>query len=168
VIRVRTTVVVLRLLEVRKDARVVPASVTEIRPRVVIRSIAANVDHRVERTASTEDLAARKIDRAIRRGRLRDGRVAPIVGRHPYFPRIRRHVDVRVRIEAAGFEEEDRGRWILRQARSDDATARTGTDDDIIVVVHGRPPTRLFVRDARCSVSSRAILHGPKIRRYMR
>jgi hypothetical protein len=167
VIRIRTTIVVLRLLEVRKNARVVPARITEIRPRVVVRPIAANIDHRVKRTASTENFAARKIDRAIRCRLLRDRRIAPVVGRHPHLPRIRRYVDVRIRILAARFDEEDRGRRIPRQSRSNDAAARTGTDDDVIVVAHCRPPTTIFGRSPACSVSPRAIARRPKVRRYM-
>src|SRR5665647_1201067 len=74
-------IVVFHLAIETQDIRPAPAVIAERRPAVVIRGLAARVDHGVDRARSADDLAARLIDLATGEPGLRLGFVHPVHGR---------------------------------------------------------------------------------------
>ena len=65
VVGVLAALVVLRALEVRQHIVVAPAGAAGSGPGVVVGAVAADVDHRVDRAAAAEHLAAREVQAAV-------------------------------------------------------------------------------------------------------
>ena len=141
-------VMVFGLQEVGQDIVPAPAKVAELAPVLVVRRLAAHVDHAVDRRAPARHLAA-GIDQAAP--------VEPRLGRrlhHPVGARVadavevpHRDMDPVVGIAATGFEQEHAGARILGEPAREHAASGAGADDDVVVPAferlkawHLRPP----------------------------
>ena len=135
---VGAALVVLAALEVLKDLVVRPPARAARRPLVEIGAVTADVDHRVDRAAAAERLGARQVRVAAVEAGLGVGREVPVVTALEQLPERDRDVDLLGVISAAGLDEGDLDRGVLREAAGEYAAGRSGSDDD--VVVDGRSP----------------------------
>src|SRR5690606_762779 len=129
--------VVLGALEVGQDALVVPARAAGLGPAVVVRPVAADVDHGVDGGGAAEDLPAGPEQRAPGEARLRLGVVGPVHLRLEQPAEGGGDLDLGAGVRPARFEEEDARGGVGAEAVGQHAPRRAGTDDD--VVVHGGP-----------------------------
>src|SRR5215472_11981622 len=112
----RSPLLVLGLLEVGQDVGIAPARISKIAPLVVIMTVAANVDHGVEGTAASQNLAPRPIRIAAPQLRLRLGVISPVTRGFEELGKRRRHMDFLPGILPAGFKEKNLDFRIFRQA----------------------------------------------------
>jgi hypothetical protein len=95
--------------------------------------MAAGVDHRVDRAAASQRLAAWLITAAAAQALLRDGLEPPVVDPPGNQQRdAQGHADQRVAIVPAGLEQAHGDRRILGQARGEHASGRPGADNDVV------------------------------------
>ena len=135
--------VVLGALEVGQHLVVAPPGPDQVAPLVVVRAIAADVDHGVDRGAAAKDLAARQVDPPVAAVRLVPGRVIPVLRAAVERRERRRDVHEVVRVRAARLDQEDADVRVLSKAVREHAARRPRTDDH--VVVHAVSP-RLALR----------------------
>src|SRR5450759_1572476 len=81
VVRVLAALVVLAALEVRQDIVVAPARTAGVGPAVVIGTVAADVDHRVDRTTAAEHAPAWQVEAPVVQPRLRLAFEVPVEAR---------------------------------------------------------------------------------------
>ena len=125
--------VVLGPLEVGQDVVPAPAGVAQLAPAVVVRGLAAHVDHAVDRRAAAQHLAARIIEHATAESRLGLGLEAPVGARIADAVEIAdRDVDPGIVVLAAGLEQQDRYRGIGGQPVGEHAAGGAGADDDVV------------------------------------
>ena len=137
---VRAAHVVLGAREVGQDVLVVPALGAVGGPPVVVGAVAAHVDHRVDRTAATEDLAAGEEGPAAVDPRLGLGVVVPVERALEEAGEGCRDVDLVHRVRGAALDEGDRDLGVLAQPGGQGATGRAGTDDDVVEQVLSQSP----------------------------
>src|SRR5215471_19536479 len=70
----------LGFLEVGKHVVITPAGIAQVAPAVIVGGVAANIDHRVDGAAATQNFAARPVQTAIAELRLRIGVIRPVTG----------------------------------------------------------------------------------------
>ena len=130
----RATVVVLRALEDRQHARPRPRAVAgDARPLVVVTTLAAEIQHRVDRRAAAEDLAARVEDRAPVEPRIGLGAVAPVGARIADAVQVAdRDVDPDPVVLAARLEQQDRHVRVRGQPVREHAAGGACADDDVV------------------------------------
>ena len=130
---VRTAFVVLHALEYRQQVLPAPAWIAERRPVVVVLRMAADVDHRVDRTRSAEHLAARLVAAPAVQAGLRHGLESPVVdARGQDHRRAERHVDELRIVALARFDEADPDGRIFGQARGDCAARGPAAHHNVI------------------------------------
>ena len=137
VVLVGAACVGLGLAEVRQHVVIAPARVAELGPFVVVRAVAARVDHAVDRGRAAERLAARAEHRlALAHGRVGLGFEAPVVllAEHEEAEGAGRVDELEV-VLRPGFEQADADGRIARQAVGKHTAGGARADDD--VVVHG-------------------------------
>ena len=110
--------------EERQHLLVAPVLVAELRPRLVVLALAADVDHRVDRGAAAQGPALRVPHRPVVQLRLRHRRELPVVARAAELGEPDRHVHQRGPVAAAGLEQQHRaspgrrrGGWRRRSRR---------------------------------------------------
>ena len=127
---IRPAPLVLGALEDRQHRVIRPARVAERRPVVVIRAVAAHVDHRVDGARTAQDLPARLVTAAAAEARLRHGFKRPI----DLAPRNRAedaggHMDERRSIGRPGLDEADSARGVGAQPVGQHASRRPAAHD---------------------------------------
>lgn len=128
--------VLLDALEHRADVVPGPARHT---PAVVVGGRAADPDHRVERVRTAEHLAPRQVQPPVRRVRLRNRVVVPVLRAVPQLPGPRRVVDGGVDVRTARLQQRHR-RTRVDQPPGHHAPGRTRAHHDH---VHGPSLTRV-------------------------
>ena len=111
---------------------------------VEVLRLAADIDHAVDRTRTTEHAAARIVDDATISAGIGLGLEAP--GERRMVPQLRvasRDVDQRVPVAPAGLDQHDAGGGIFRQPIGQYAASRTGADDDVVSLQSVGPPVRV-------------------------
>src|SRR5262249_28382624 len=98
------TLLVFRLFKVRKDVRVSPALISQVPPLIVVKMVAANVDHGVEGAASTQHLAAWPIEIPVIELAFRLGIVRPVARPLKKLGEGCRHADLFFAVGATGLE----------------------------------------------------------------
>ncbi len=146
---VGATFVVFGAFEVGQHVVIRPARIALRGPAVVIASVAACVDHRVDRTRAAEYLAARLVAAPAVQPGLRHGVELPVrlaVLREQRQPR--RAMDQHALVGRAGLQQRNAEVRVFAQPAGEHATRRTAADDD--VVEHGpRPPKSAAMRRLR-------------------
>ena len=133
VVLVLAALVVLGALEVGQHLVVAPARGPAGRPAVVVGAVAAEVDHRVDRARSADDLAAREVQAAAPEPRLRLAVEIPVDAGLEQHREGRRHGDLRLGVLTAGLEQRDPDVGILAEPRRDHAACRSRADDHVVV-----------------------------------
>ncbi len=134
------TAAILVALDAREQRRHVlpaPAARAHLRPGVVVERLAAHPDEAVDGARAAQDLAARHGDLAIGRAGLGIGFIAPVGGR---VVDQQAEADGKARIGVAGAPRLDQQHLrarVLAQPRRQHRAGRAGTDDDVVVFVHG-------------------------------
>src|SRR5688572_6086812 len=123
--------------EVGQDLLVRPAlAILLERPAVVVQSVAADIDHGVERRRTAQHAPARPVHDTVVHIGLRLGVVVPVVpGVHQVVHQRGRHVDLPVppRIARPGFQQAHLVAGILAQAVREHAPGGPAADDQVIV-----------------------------------
>jgi hypothetical protein len=133
---------VLRALEVRQQAVVVPTRGSVARPAVEVAPVSADVGHGVDRARAAEHLALRHEVGAAGRAGLGHGRVAPVdLGPGQRRPCLREPQQVE-RGRTPRFEEEHPRAIAFRQPRREHATGRACSHDHVVEVAHRRDSRR--------------------------
>ncbi|MNZ99615.1 hypothetical protein D3C78_1189480 [compost metagenome] len=128
-------VVVLGPAEIRQDVAEGPARATFlVLPGVVVGRIAAGIDHRVDRPATTQHPALRVENGAAVHARLGNRSVAPGQWTAGHFEEAHRHVDVGIAVRRAGFDEQHADIRRFAETAGKYATGRAAADDDVVVV----------------------------------
>ena len=131
----RAARVALAALEVRQHVVPGPALVAERSPVVVILALAADEDEAVDRARPTQTLAARPVDLPAVHRRLGLGLEHPVPGRMEHGLRIPdRHMDPRVPVALAGFQQQYAVAAALGQPVGEHAAGRARADDDEVVL----------------------------------
>ena len=130
----RAAVVVFRALEDRQHARPRPRAVAgDARPLVVVAPLAAEVQHRVDRRAAAEHLAARVQDRAAVEPRVGLGAIAPVGARVADAVEVAdRDVDPDPVVLAAGLEQQHVDVGIRGEPVGEHAAGGARADDDVV------------------------------------
>ncbi len=134
--------IVFGTFEIGQHVGIGPAGVAEAGPSVVVRPVAADIDHGVDRRGAAETLAARLIADAAVEARLRHRVERPVVGLagdHQDHRAGRGHHPVVIR--AAGLQQCHRRCGIFRQTACDRAAPGTAAYDDKIEALHALVPT---------------------------
>ena len=98
---------VLRLLEVGQDRIPVPALAAALAPFIVVAVVAADIDHAVDRAGPAKRLAARQIEPAVAKLRLRFGLELPVHrGIDIGLGIAERDVDPRIAVGRPGFQQQ--------------------------------------------------------------
>jgi len=127
--------VVLGAAEVGQHVVVGPARVALGRPVVVVGTVAADVDHRVDRARAAQHLAARLPAGAPVQALLRHGVEVPVRGvRAGHQREAGGHVDQRVGVGRAGLEQRHRDLRILAQACRQHAAGGAAAHHDVVEV----------------------------------
>ena len=109
-----------------------PALAAHLRPAVVVRRVAADPEHAVDRAGAAEHAPARPVDLPAGDAGLGIGGVVPVDQRVvEQLQDARRHVDHRVPVLRAGLEQHDAGA-VLAQAVGQHAAGRAGADHHIV------------------------------------
>ena len=115
-------------------ARPVPVSSGGRPPALIVRPIAANVDHCIDRAAATQRLAARPIEPPVVKVRLDFGLTVPV---HPSRAGndadAKRHVNEGIAIARPRLDEADSFIRISRKAVGHDAAGRAAANDVVSV-----------------------------------
>lgn len=128
---VATAGVALQPLEVGKHAVIVPACRAGGSPGIVVRPIAAQKNHAVDRGATAEHAAGRPGLPASLAGGVRFGLVGPGVVRiADRFFLAGRHAEDRRPIPAAGFQQQHAARAVRGQPVGDYRSRGAGANDD--------------------------------------
>ena len=139
--------IVLRALEVGQHVGIGPAGIAERGPLIVVASVAADIDHGIDRGRAAEPLAARLIADPAVEARLRHGVERPVVdlaGDHQHQRARRGHHPVVVL--AAGFQQRHRRLGILGQpARHRAAAGAAAYHHEIECIRHAFPPRCLLL-----------------------
>jgi hypothetical protein len=131
--RVGAPFLILRAHEIRKHVFISPPTVAQLSPVVVIPGLAANVQKTVDGAGPPQHLTPRPVDTAAVEARIRLGLVAPVGVRIVHRLEVaHRHVDPRVPVAPAGFEQQHTDRRIFAQAAGEHAAGGARTDDDVI------------------------------------
>jgi hypothetical protein len=138
---------VLRALEVRQHAVVVPTGRAVARPALEVGPMPADVCHGVDGARAAEHLALRQGVGAVGRASLGHGRVAPVdLGPAQRRPRLRDPQQVKRR-RTSCLQEQDARAVAFGEARREHATRRACPHDHVVVVAHRRdcrPPANSF------------------------
>jgi len=135
----RTARVILGPAEVGHQVLIAPADAAVlVPPAFEVVAAAPDVDHRVHRGRTAQDLAPGPVNGPAGRAVLRDRLVIPVVRALEEPAHRGRGVDLRSVVGRPGFEEQDADLRIGGQARRQDASRASGADDD--VVIHGDLP----------------------------
>ena len=164
----RAGVVVLGLEEIGQDVVPRPTGIAELAPVIIVRRLAAHVDHAVDRRASAEHLAARVDEASPVETRLGRGLHHPVRARVADAVQVSdRNADPVVRVAAPGFEQEHAGAGVFGQAVRQYAAGGAGAHDDVVVPAveglktrHALDPPLPAVRGTtfiRCPASDSAI-----------
>ncbi len=129
--------VVLALAEDREHRFPVPRCVAgQARPFVVVARLAAHVDHRVDRRAAAQHLAARVDDRAPVEALVRLGPVAPVGARVVDAEEVAHgDPDPDPVVASAGLEQQHLHVGIGREPVGQQAAGGAGADDHVVVAV---------------------------------
>ncbi len=138
----RAARVVLDALEVRQQRAITPRGPRQSSPLVEAETMTARPGHRVDRARTAVRLAARLPNHTAVEFGLGLGRVVPVERpaqeRGPSPGRL----DGRIGLRPAGLNEEDAVRWIRAQPIGQNASGRSGPDDDEVELVgRGLPAT---------------------------
>jgi hypothetical protein len=109
--------------------------------------MAADIDHRIDRGGTADDLAAGALERAPAGRRLGLGEIHPIV--HPPLQQpwpAERDVDPRIAVPATRLKQQHARVLVLAQPIRQSAAGRAGSDDDVSVfrILTGGPNGRLL------------------------
>ena len=127
---------VLHAGEERGDVAPAPAATAHLRPGVEVERLAAHPDQAVDRTRSTQDLAARHRDHTVRGIWLRFGLVEPVGGGVvDQQAEGKWHAGVGV-ARRARFQQEYLVGGYLGQPSRQCAARRTRANDDVVVLGH--------------------------------
>src|SRR5262249_37134973 len=113
------------------------------RPFVVVLARAAGEDLRVDRASAAEDLALGERYDPVVAVFLRHAGVSPVVFAAGQFRESGGHVDERVAVAAAGFQQQDAHGGVFGQTRGQHAAGGAAAGDDVVVGVvrcHGGSP----------------------------
>ena len=147
---IRAAGLVLRLLEVRQDRIPVPALAAALAPFIVVAVVAADIDHAVDRAGPAKRLAARQIEAAVAKLRLRFGLEFPVHrGIDIGLGVAEGDVDPGVPIGRPCFQQQHAMSAGFGEARCHHAAGRTGTGDDEVVGLSLSPPSPLRLPAAR-------------------
>ena len=124
---------VLERLEVRQNARVVPAGIARIGPAVEIASMTAGEDHGVEAARAAQDVAAGPVVDPVGRVRLRRGRKPLGRGRAERGAPLPRVVDLGQVVGTARLEHQHPGVARGGEPVRERGAGRARTDDDDVV-----------------------------------
>ena len=130
--------VVLGLLEEGQHLSIAPALVAQLGPVVIVRGMATDVDHVVDRAGPAERPPARPRESPHVAVELRHGPVAPVEGAVGQEAHQGGGVDERRAVRAACLEQEHPNGRIGGEAMGKHAAGGAGAHDD--VVVHDEPP----------------------------
>jgi len=125
--------VVLGALEVGQHLVEGPAGGALLGPLVVVDAVAAQVDHRVDRAAAAEQLAARQVQAAAAEPRLGLAEQVPVGGALEQQRERHRHGDLGEVLRSARLDQRDADVRVLRQARGEHAARRSGADDHVVI-----------------------------------
>ena len=127
-------------LEIRQDARVVPAGIAERGPMIIVRALAAGIDHRVDRRAPADHAAARLKPASAVELRLRHGLIA-----HRVQPdgrgggKAQRRMNKHALVGPSRFEKADADAGVFRQTPRQCASARPCADDNVVELHRAHP-----------------------------
>ena len=126
--------VVLPADEMRQHVAVAPAHIAQAGPVVVVRRIAAHIQHGVDRAGATEGPPARLVAAAAVHLRVALAFQAVVqlarLGHDRHHPR--RHLDQRLVVRPASLHQAHAGGRVLAQAGRQHAAGRASTDDDVV------------------------------------
>ena len=129
--------VVLDRLEDRQHVVPAPARVAETLERVVVRAVAAVVDHAVDRARPAERLAPHPVLDLLRRPE-RAGRVVPRGGRvAQQLAEPPGHGDQRVGVPVACLDQQHADPRVRGEAVGEHTPRRSRADDDVVELRHG-------------------------------
>ena len=131
-------VVILGLDEIGQHVGPAPTAIARRRPVVKIVRLAADMDHRVDRSGSADDLAARPVAGATVEPGDRVGIVHPVDARIEEGPAIAdRQLDPDRPVGSPRLDQQHARLAVRRQPVGQHAAGRPGADDDIVVsIVH--------------------------------
>src|SRR5262249_14576124 len=139
------------------------AGVAEVAPAVVVRAMAADVDHRVQAARPAEHLAARPEHAPPAYLVLRLGLERPVVLAAPEHVVEAAPADEERPLAHAGLEEEHARGGIFAQACRQDAAGRPGADDDVVVHPRDINATRVALRPATPARRGRRAVRGGRL-----
>ena len=120
-----------------------PVAASHLRPCIIILTLTPDVDHRIDRTATADDMTLRHKRQPPVQAFFRladiDGCIAAFLQN---LEKSRRDMDVFVSILLPAFDQQNMIGRHFRQPCCEDATCRPAAHDDIVVTVHSLPPNR--------------------------
>ncbi len=132
--RVRSVDVILGALEVGQDLVPGPAAIAERGPVIVVALLTAHVDHRVDRRAAAQHLAAGVADRAPVEPLVRLGLVAPVGARIADGVQVPDwNIDPEVVVLATGFDQQHVDLRVGREPVGENAAGGTRSYDHVVV-----------------------------------
>ena len=131
--RIGAQIVILGFFEVRQDFIPAPAHATRLAPALIIRGLAAHIDHAVDGRTAAQHPAARVIYSAAIQPGLGFGFETPVHLRVADAIEITdRDMDPGVGVLAAGLQQQHRGVFLRGQAVGERAARRARADDDVV------------------------------------
>ena len=133
---------ILDAVEQRRHVLPAPAARAHLRPGVVVERLAAHPDETVDGARAAEQLAARHRNGAVGRAGLGIGLVEPVGAR---MMDQQAEADRQPRVDMARaprLDQQHAGARILGEPRRQHRAGRSRADDDVVVVLHGVPPSR--------------------------
>ena len=128
----------LEALEIGQHVFPAPAGRAAPFPALEVAARTARQRHHVDRRRAAQHFSPQRHQLAPRHAFFGDGVVAPI--EQPVLVQLRdadRHAQIRMRIVAARFEQQNARRGILCQAARKNAARRAGADDDVVEPITG-------------------------------
>lgn len=121
--------------EVRQERVETPSRAPGCRPAVVVVAVSAQEHHRVDGTRPAQRPPPRPRLRHAAGTGLRHGGVGVVDLRPPQPGPGGWHGQLRLGVRRPGFQEQHRSLRVLGQPRREHAVRRTGTDDDVVVLL---------------------------------
>ena len=126
----------LHLLEPGQHIAVCPAFVAILRPAIIIGWVPALIHHGVHGAGAAIDLATRHILAPTVQARLGHSFIIPVELAVEELGKTRWHMDSRVAVGSARFQQQHRRTRVFAQARRDNCPGRARADDDVVRLVH--------------------------------
>jgi hypothetical protein len=128
-----SALVMLTLFKIGENLGEAPPWVSQVVPVIVVGRMAPRVDHGIDRTGAAEDLPPGPIQATLLEVRLGHRLVRPIVATLEAGGKRRRHVQGQRAVGRTRFQEEYRGRGLLREPMGEHTPRGARADDDVVI-----------------------------------